>query len=107
MNETGIVPLGRAILVEPFEPEREKSVIALPDSVKESQRLMDTKVRVIAVGPGAWPDEDARAHPGDIVFIPKYQGFIAQGPNDGKFYRLVNDRDIFAKVVHFEGEHHV
>ncbi len=65
-NPSGLSPLGRAILVEPFEPE-----------------------------------EKARCAPGDVVFVAKMSGFVAAGPKDGKMYRLVNDRDVFAKVTWF------
>jgi co-chaperonin GroES (HSP10) len=102
MNESGLSPLGRAVLVEPFEPERKKSLIELPSSVLASQQTLDVQVKVIEVGPECWPDERARAEPGDVVFIAKFSGFLAQGPKDGKPYRLVNDRDIFARVTHLK-----
>lgn len=97
-EEVGLEPLGRAILVEPYEPERKSSVIALPDFVLDKERTLDTMVRVVAIGPVAWPDEPARAKVGDIVYIAKFTGFMAKGLN-GKPYRFVNDRDVFARVV--------
>lgn len=99
VNQSGLIPLGRAILVEPFEPERKKSAILLPDHVLKNERVLDVKVRCVEVGPGAFPDEPARCAAGDIVFVAKMSGFVAQGPRDGKPYRLVNDRDVFAKIT--------
>jgi co-chaperonin GroES (HSP10) len=98
-NLSGLLPLGRAVLVEPYEPERAKSMIALPDSVQASERVLDTRVRVVAVGPQCWPDEPQRAYPGNVVLVAKMSGFVAKGPQDGKMYRFVNDRDVFAQVT--------
>lgn len=98
-NPSGIQPLGRAILVEPYEPERKASVIALPDSVLANERVLDVKVRVVAVGPQAYPDEEARCGAGDIVMVAKMSGFVTKGYWDDKPYRLVNDRDVFAKLI--------
>jgi len=101
-NESGLEPLGRAVLVEPYEPERKASVIALPSSVEHTERMLDVRVRVVAVGPHCWPDEPRRCAVGDVVFVAKMSGFVTKGPKDGKPYRLVNDRDIFAKVTYTE-----
>jgi len=98
-NESGLVPLGRAVLVEHYEPERAGALIELPDSVKERTLLVEQRAVVIAVGPACWPDEPARAKPGDRVLISKMAGYMAKGTRDGKLYRLVNDRDIFAGIV--------
>ncbi len=99
-NESGLVPLGRAVLVAPYTPERKKSLIELPDFVEERGAAVDTRAIVIEVAPACWPDEEApRAKPGDKVFISKLAGFVARGTADGKLYRFVNDRDIFARIV--------
>lgn len=99
LNNSGLAPLGRAILVEPFEPERRASQIALPDSVLNTERMLDVKVRVLELGPECYPDEADRCKPGDVVLIAKMSGFMAQGPKDGKKYRFVNDRDVFGLVT--------
>ena len=98
-NKSGLIPLGRAVLVEPYEPEIKKSTIVMPDSVKERTAMVETRAVVVAVGPACWDDEsDPRAIPGDIVLIAKFAGVMAKGINDGKAYRLVNDRDIFCRI---------
>lgn len=99
-NNSGLEPRGRAILVEPADEERVKSIIALPDSVLANERVLDVRVRVVEVGSACWPDEEARCKAGDIVFVAKMSGFVAKGPKDGKMYRLVNDRDVFARVTY-------
>lgn len=99
VHPSRLEPLGRAVLVEPWEPpKKESSLIVLPDSVKERHQTIDVMVKVVKAGPVAWPDEPARAFPGDIVLVAKMSGYMAPGA-DGKTYRFVNDRDIFAKVL--------
>lgn len=106
MNNSGLAPLGRAILVEHYEPERKTGVIEIPDIVKERTLMVEQRAIVVEVGPACWPDEPPRAAPGDRVLISKMAGYMAKGPADGKVYRLINDRDIFAKIT-AEGDTHV
>lgn len=99
LNKSGLKALGKAVLVEPYEPEISSSIIQLPPSVRERSVLVETRAIVIEVGPAAWDDEPVpRAKPGDKVLITKFAGVIAQGTLDGKPYRFVNDRDIFAGI---------
>lgn len=102
MNESGLNPLGRAVLVEPYEPERKQGLIVLPDEVQGRQQMLEQRAVVVAVGANCWHDEpSARAKPGDKVLVARFAGYMATGPKDGKAYRLINDRDIFASI---EGE---
>lgn len=98
-NGSGLRPLGRAVLVEHYEPEKRGSMIELPDVVKDRTLMVEQRAIVVEVGPACWPDEPARAQPGDRVLISKMAGYMAIGPADGKRYRIVNDRDIFAAIV--------
>lgn len=99
INTSGILPVGRAILVEPYEPERVSSIIEMPDLVKDRLRTVEQRAIVIAVGSAAWLDEPShRASPGDKVLISAYSGHMCVGTSDKKQYRLVNDKDIFAKI---------
>lgn len=99
-NESGLEPVGCAVLVQTYEPERKKSLIAIPDEVKSRMDMVEQRAIVVALGPEAWKSESApRANPGDKVLVSKYAGYIAKGTADGKPYRLVNDRDIFCKIV--------
>jgi co-chaperonin GroES (HSP10) len=99
INESGLKPLGRAILVEPYTPERKEGLIVLPDEVLQRQQTIDQRATVIEIGPSAWCDENGpRAKVGDKVLIARYSGHMATGTKDGKQYRFVNDRDIFAAI---------
>lgn len=98
-NKSGLIPLGHAVLVEPYEPMKKDSLIVMPESVRERTLMVETRAVVIAVGPEAWSDESVkRAAPGEHVLISKFAGVMATGVADGKPYRLVNDRDIFCAL---------
>ena len=100
INESGLVPKGHAVLVIPYEPERAKSLLAIPDSVKDNSLMVEQRVIVVEAGPLAWADEpQPRALPGEKVLVTKFSGYIAKGTADGKIYRLVNDRDIFCGIT--------
>jgi len=98
-NESGLRPVGVAVLVQPYEPEIKKGLIVMPETVQERSAMVETRAVVIEVGPAAWADEPApRAIPGDKVLISKFAGAMAKGTKDGKAYRLVNDRDIYCRI---------
>jgi co-chaperonin GroES (HSP10) len=105
-NTSGVRPLGRAVLIEYFEPERKDSRIVIPESVVDRVNAVEQRARVIEVGSFCWPDEPARARPGDYVLISKMAGYQLTGPADGKKYRLINDRDIFAQLTHLGETNH-
>jgi len=96
LHPSGLKPLGNAVLVEPYEPEFNQSVIAIPDTVRERTLMNEMRGVVLAVGPTCWADEpEPRALVGDRVLISKWAGVIVKGPKDGKMYRLCNADDIF------------
>ena len=97
INKSGLKPLGLAVLVEIYE-EKRKSVIVIPETVKERLQMIETRAIIVEAGPEAWADEkEPRAASGDLVFIAKFAGAMITGPADGKLYRMINDRDVYAK----------
>jgi len=99
-NNSGIEPVGRAVLLKSYEPERAHSLIALPPSVMENNVALEARAIVIEVGPTCWHDEPRpRCEVGDKVLVSKFGGKVLRGPADGELYRLVNDRDIFARIT--------
>ena len=99
MNDSGLRPLGRAVLVKPYVPEQTGSLIVLPDSAQERDSLVEQRAIVVEVGEHAWNDElSPRAKAGDKVLISRFAGYLAKGTADGVLYRIVNDRDIFAAI---------
>lgn len=99
-NTSGVSPLGRAVLVKYYEPERAQSAIFIPESVRKGEVLVEQRAVVVEVGPLAWADETPpRAAVGDRVLIAKFAGYALKGPADGEMYRIINDQDIFAKIT--------
>lgn len=99
INLSGLHPCGRAVLVEPYEPEVSKGIIAIPDTIRERTAMVETRAIVLEIGSEAWKDESQpRASVGDKVLISKYCGAMATGTKDGKKYRLVNCDDIYCRL---------
>jgi co-chaperonin GroES (HSP10) len=101
-NKSGLEPLGRAVLVEPYEPEKsvKSTVIEIPKSARARMLMAEQQAIVIAIGPEAWKDERVpRASPGDHVMIAAYAGHMTKGPLDGKEYRVVNAADVFLRIT--------
>lgn len=100
-NESGLHPLGQAVLLVPYESDlyRKGSLIEIPDSYKGRLRSIENRAIVLEIGPEAWyGEEHPRASVGDKVMISKYAGTLAQGPKDGLEYRMVNAGDIFCRI---------
>ena len=103
-NTSGVTPLGVAVLVRYYEPERQNATIIIPESVRKGEVLLEQRAEVVDVGPEAWATESQpRARIGDRVLIARMSGYPLTGPADGQLYRIVNDRDIFARID-YEGE---
>ncbi len=105
-NMSGLEPVGVAVLLKPYAPERKAATIELPPSVQKAVDVNNYKATVIAVGPLAWNEEVdkagnvvPRATPGDRVLVTNLAGTMVLGPADGQQYKMVNDRDIFARIV--------
>lgn len=99
MNKSGVKPLGRAVLVKPYTPERKEGLIVLPAEALQRDQMVEQRAIVIEVGKFAWHDEpEPRASAGQKVLVSKFAGYMVQGTADGEQYRLVNDRDIFAAI---------
>ncbi len=100
MNNSGLKPVGWAVLIKPYTPEIKKGVIELPQSVLDRQRTLDLRGIVIDIGPAAWKNEDApRAKVGDKVLISQFAGTMMVGPLDNDQYRIINANDIFAVIT--------
>lgn len=98
-NKSGLRPTGVAVLVEPYEPEIKSSVLVIPDTVGDRTKMAETRATVIEVGSEAWKGESRpRAVPGDKVMISRFSGVLVRGTADGRFYRMVNDRDIYCQI---------
>jgi co-chaperonin GroES (HSP10) len=98
LNESGLEPSGRAILCIPYMPELTESVITLTDQVMALELMREMRGTVIELGEDAYKGASPRCKPGDNVLISKFCGVIVKGPLDNKFYRLINDEDVFCRL---------
>jgi co-chaperonin GroES (HSP10) len=95
-EEIGIWLLDYKVLIELDDPVARIGSILIPESAREDV----TTGTFIACSFNAWdyldgvPAEDL-PQPGDRVFCTKYAGRDVKAKN-GKTYRLMNDKDIFA-----------
>lgn len=115
MNESGLEPVGHAILLLPYQPDydRARSVgILIPDEdMRLSSLMVEMRGVVVALGPLCYRNEQhswlrqlftpfrPRCKVGDKVLYSKFSGALVHGTMDGKMYRMVNDQDVFVKIV--------
>lgn len=105
MNNSGLLPVGRAVLIKPYTPERKQGLIVIPDEALGRDMMVEQRAIVIALGPSVWCDEPLpRAAIGDKVLISRFAGYMAKGTKDGEQYRFINDKDIFAVIEHEESD---
>jgi len=100
-NNSGVAPLGRAVLVRPYQVEEKTSGgLILPSSVQQKDQLAEQRAVVIDIGPSAWESEsEPRAAVGDKILFSKWAGYQFVGPFDGQVYRVVNDSDVFMRIT--------
>ena len=98
INCSGIVPLEYKVLILPDDTEKvTEGGIIMPDPLHEQHVWAEVRGELVAVGGLAfegWPDAPK---PGVMVYFAKYQGIMVPG-EDGKEYRLCNDKDVAAVV---------
>jgi co-chaperonin GroES (HSP10) len=96
VNETGLHPLGHAVLIAPDETQL-SNIILMPEDQREKELMNMTIGRIVEIGPSAWMDEPVpRAFPGEMVVISKFAGAIVVG-KDEKPYRMVNSDDVYCR----------
>src|SRR4030042_5282940 len=98
MNKSGILPCEFKVLIEPeIVEEKTAGGIILPQKTKEMEQMAQVRGILIAVGSNAFEDWNDKPQVGLKVYCGKYAGYIVRG-NDGKEYRLCNDKDICAII---------
>lgn len=98
IEESGLDPAGRAVLCRPFMPEITGSAINLPEHVMALELMREMRGTVMWLGEDAYKGVSARCKVGDNVLISKFCGVIVKGPLNGKFYRIINDEDVFCRL---------
>ena len=101
-NTSGFHPLGRAVLVRPYEPaSRVPSLVQIPKSIQDRFMMQESRAEVVEVGPMWVKDEPGpRCQPGDHVMISRMAGWMISEEDslDGVLYRAVNHQDVFLKI---------
>ena len=101
-NPSGIEPLEFKVLVTPLDVEQKTSGgIILPETTQDKEQVAQMKGKIEAVSPFAFDYADwgdiSKPKAGDTVIMARYSGITVKG-KDGKDYRLINDKDIAAKI---------
>lgn len=98
-NTSGIQPVEYKVLVLPTKiDEKTDGGIIYPDQTHEKEEWAQIRAVVVALGGNAFKDPDWKEpvpQIGDQIIMAKYAGNFIEG-DDGKEYRIVNDKDIAA-----------
>jgi len=95
-NESGLRPVEYKVLILPEEvKEVTKGGIYLPEHTKDREEMAQVKGQIVAIGGNAFEDWYDKPEVGQFVYYGKYAGYTVKG-NDGKEYRLINDKDLCA-----------
>jgi co-chaperonin GroES (HSP10) len=108
LNTSGLQPVEYKILILPElveeTDERLKSAkaagLVLIDKTTDREKQSQVRGTLVDIGGNAFEGWEGRLpQVGDVVWYAKYAGYVVPG-DDGKEYRLANDKDIAAVVVH-------
>lgn len=99
-NTSGLQPVEYKILIEPQDVEQvSDGGIVLAISTTEKEKMAQVRGKLIAVGGNAFEDwAEPKPQVGDSIWYAKYAGYVIKG-DDGKEYRLANDKDCAAVVI--------
>jgi co-chaperonin GroES (HSP10) len=100
LNNSGLVPCEYKILIDPEEVDQVSAGgIVLATMTTEKEKQAQVRGRLIAVGGNAFEDwNEPIPKVGDHIWYAKYAGLVVKG-DDGKEYRLANDKDCAAIVT--------
>lgn len=103
----GLRPVEYNVIIAPEEVETvTKGGIILTDAAKDGDQLAQVRGLLVDVSPLAfnydsWPDEaaDKRPRAGDHVLYGKYAAGIEFKGDDGRTYKLINDKSVAAVIT--------
>lgn len=97
-NASGITPLEFKVLILPDDVDKVSAGgIYMPDIRHEREEWAQVRGTLVATGGRAFEDWPDAPSVGAEVYFAKYQGILVPG-DDGKEYRLCNDKDVGALV---------
>jgi len=102
-----VEPMHAKVLIVPASVPEKKGAIFLAASTHEKDVFANQRGRIVALGPVAfqfedWPAGSRKPQVGDVILHESYIGEEVEG-EDGKKYRLINDRAVMA-VLERRGE---
>ena len=99
VNTSGLSPVEYKILIVPEEVEKVSAGgIVMAVTTTERDKMAQVKGKLIAIGGNAFEDWKGRTPKvGDSVYYAKYAGIVVKG-EDGRDYRLANDKDLTAII---------
>jgi len=88
------------VAVEPVE-EKSKGGVFIPDAVRDKEVMVQTRGRIVSVGPVAFDfadfPEGTEPTIGNAITFAKLAGVRFKG-DDGLDYRAISDRDVFGII---------
>jgi co-chaperonin GroES (HSP10) len=99
------IPLGARVLVKVADIEEiKKSVLHIPENVKDRESTIVEEGTIVAIGDCAFQGWEVRdwVKVGDQISFIRHAGKIIN--LDGINYRLINDNDLCTKIVYEQGE---
>ncbi len=99
INTSGMQPVEYKILIAPeVIEETSQGGIILATKTTEREAMAQVKGTLVAIGGNAFEDwKGMTPEVGDLIWFAKYAGYVVKG-DDGKDYRLANDKDCSAII---------
>jgi len=104
MNPSGFEPFGYRclVLLEEAEEVSDGGIVIVKETV-EKEQMRKTRATLVAKGGKAFHDINGNLRDecevGDVIEIKQYAGAALIGPKDEVEYQLINDTDVYGKVV--------
>lgn len=103
LNTSGLIPTEFCVVVEMDAAPEKVGSIFMPSDVQDREKLQADEGTLVAVSPLAftyenWPEGSRKPQVGDRVVFRKFAGLLRTNKENGKDFRLLNDKDIVAIV---------
>jgi co-chaperonin GroES (HSP10) len=103
VNDSGLIPTEFCVVVAMDASPDKIGSILMPAVVEDREKLAADEGTLVAVSPLAftydnWPEGSRKPQVGDRVVFRKFAGLLRTNKENGKDFRLLNDKDIVAIV---------
>jgi co-chaperonin GroES (HSP10) len=102
-NDSGLIPTEFCVVVRMDAAPEKVGSLYMPPNVTDRDKLAADEGTLVAVSPLAftyenWPEGSRKPQVGDRVVFRKFAGLLRTNKENGKDFRLLNDKDIVAIV---------